>query len=41
MWVGGRRQGGQGVKTREGKLRAAATAHHERAVHLLWQMRGP
>ena len=38
--VGGRRQGGQGVKTTEGKLRAAATAHQERAHHLLGQMRG-
>ena len=32
---GGRNQGGQGVKTREGKLRAAPTAHQERAIHLL------
>ena len=39
--VGGRRQAGQGVKTREGKLPAAAIAHQERGEHLLGQMRGP
>ena len=33
--------GGQGVKTREGQLRAAATAHQKRAEVLLGQMRGP
>ena len=38
--VGGKRQGAQGVKTREGKLRAAATAQQGRAEHLLGQMRG-
>ena len=39
--VGGKRQGGQGVKTKEGKLRAAATAHQKRAEELLGQMQGP
>ena len=39
--VGGRRQGGQGVKTREGKLRASAIAHQKRAEVLPGQMRGP
>ena len=38
---GGKRLWGQGVKTREGKLRAAATARQERAEHLLGQMQGP
>ena len=38
--VGGKRQGGQGVKSREGKLRAAATAQQGRAEDLLGQMRG-
>ena len=32
---------GLGGKTKEGKLRAAATAQQERADHLLGQMRGP
>ena len=39
--VGGKRQRGQGVKTREGKPRAAATAQQERAEHLMGRMRGP
>ena len=38
--VGGKRQGGRGVKSREGKLRAAATAQQGRAEDLLGQMRG-
>ena len=38
--VGGKRQGGQGVKSREGKLRAAATAQQGRAEDLLGQMQG-
>ena len=38
--VGGKRQGGQGVKSREGKLRAAAIAQQGRAEDLLGQMRG-
>ena len=38
--VGGKRQGGQGVKSREGKMRAAATAQQGRAEDMLGQMRG-
>ena len=38
--VWGKRQGGQGVKSREGKLRAAATTQQGRAEDLLGQMRG-
>ena len=38
--MGGKRQGGKGVKSREGKLRAAATAQQGRAEDLLGQMRG-